>query len=413
MEQQFEKMIATDYLNEKEHAGISWNDMPPEMLAKIFPEFRYNDLYSASLVNKKFNAIASLSLTELKNIVEEARQEDNADLLVARCKFSTKYTQAVIMSAVERNLLDEELIDIACTSLEHAEIILKSRLIHRYFNNKNKSKEELAMSIEETKNKFTSKSSLVNLLVNLNVSYIASRANIRANDKILLAIANHHIDFAKLVLKQACNALNGYNLMKIATFSVEHAKAIFTNSEALARLKPGHILGIARSSEAHLRYILLCHLEKIDEAGLQQLLNVSKAYKRCINSCLISTIIMSPKSLVTKYPQLSQSVLYLLATEEFFSEMNPLWLQQKQTAPAITAEIEHAIRLHQCFFTTLNKMLIALLMEDSIAFAQVAFAHPNIHLILGQDLYDKVKNQLQNSLSEKQESESSLQKFTK
>jgi len=385
------------------------------MLAKIFPDFRYTDLYSASLVNKKFNAIASLTLAELKNIIEEAKQEDNADLLIARCKSSPKYTQAVIMSAVERHLTDAELIDIACTSLEHAEIILKSRLIHRYFKNKNKSKEELAMSSEEAKNKFTSKSSIVNLLLNLDVGYIASRVNVRANDKILLAIAYKHIDFAKLVLKHACDALSGYNLMKIAECSVNHNAAVFANNGALARLKSGHILGIARSSQRHLEYILLKHVEKIDGAGIEQLMKVSKEYEKTINIYLTSIINQLPMSIVSKIPELSHSVLYLLATEEFFTDVNPIWLQHKQKAPAVTAKIEHAMALYQHCFTmsASNKFIIIYLMQQSVKFAQVAFAHPNIQLILGQDLYNKVKNQLQNLLPEQQALENSAPSFTK
>lgn len=410
MEQRLEIIDENNSAKVKEATSVSWDDMPPEIIVKIFPECRYQDLYSASLVNKKFYAIASLSLTELKKFVEEAKQQDTA-LLIANCKSSPKFTQAVIMSAVEERLSDEEIIHIACTSLEHAEIILKSRLIHRYFKSKNNPTEELSTSSEIGNPKFTSISSILDLLRN---HYISDIGNIRANDKILMAISNKNIDFAKLVLKHAFNALSGYKLMKIAEFSVAHAEAVCSNSDTLARLKPGHMIGIAQSSQPHLQYILLNHIEKIDRNGIQQLTKISEEYVKTISSCLIAVINKLLGYVVTRLPQTALTVLNLLATEKFFTDINPIWVQHKQAAPVIAAKIMRAILLFQHCFTklSLNKVLIASLMKQSVKFSHVAFAHPKIHLILGQDLYNKLRNELQNSMTERHESGNVAPSFT-
>lgn len=143
------------------------------------------------------------------------------------------------------------------------------------------------------------------------------------------------------------------------------------------------------------------------------MIEISDEHVEKIREAFVYLIAIVAQVNVVKAPQTLMAILTLLVNGKFFTESNSAWVIAKQKLLEIINRIVYAIKLYQKFFNqhSLTKALIVFLTEQSVKFSQIVFAIPKMSAILGEDLYNALKNEFERSLNNNETLENTVLSF--
>lgn len=385
--------------------------LPDDILRHVLNFTNYQDIAAINRVSKKLCAKTALTLKELKEIYHSLAGKSSNEI-VGTCLNSLKATQAVMMSKLLFELNSEQIISIACTSYDHAKAILQSHFMQRGIRYPvNPKKGQLHATKEVVEDNLESdiggKQSLqgadrltygeiISSLNEIDVSissdnidsfFIKQGFYKKSNlSTIIETLAKKDDRYASLVLIYAGELLSGYKLMEMAKRNLDHAKLILGSVTLRNRLKEGHVIGIAKTSLEHAKYILTYHFTRIGPDGIKQLGAINAEYTALVTHRLITILSNLPIKMITAKPELTKSITLALLKDTFYSSSNNAWSVFRDKNPENAKQILAAFKAVTFLKANsiINNFIIIKIIKLSIAHAKEILSLPTIEKRLGQ-----------------------------
>jgi hypothetical protein len=307
--------------------------IPVEIFWHILIYTSYKDWYNACLVSKSWHEKLSERFAELKDLYQIYNETSKASL-VQDAENSEQIATVLFMSDLVDKISYDELIAVASHTSNHLDTLFRRGQFFSHYYIPDKTESRL-----QSGNGY-------NLLFNKPGEF---------GNKTLVTLAQSSPQHAEQVIRKMVCHLNGYTLMNIAKISVDHAKIILSDKHAKARLKQGHLIGIAKRSLAHTKFCMDSPqiVLELGSYGLGQIIGDSfesavysqTVYSRLLNYASHLPLIMARASKSNINPLIS--ILLKQQFELFFSDKNPVWLAFKQQNNALVNALPDIVSITQ------------------------------------------------------------------
>ena len=360
-------------------------DFPEELVLHISNLLDRRDLPDFNLVSRRFHAVSTLALSKLKDCYEKLKGKKPEQIVDACCN-SLDSLHAVFMSDLVCELKEQHIIQIATCSFTHARIV-----IHYQVDTQRKVYPKAKTSKVDDCEKLSSESSSSKSsdpMAHMIIAFLDMDFKISVKDlfptntkAILLGIANHNPHYALLVIQHGIQKLNGYTIMELAKLSPEHTRKILQNPDAKAKLKEGHLLGIAKTSFNHAELVLKYCFNDIRNEKIREIISAIPDTLKILFTIAKNTLGSLPLLLARKKPEACVSISLLLLNGLFYSPKNSFWNQFQRQKIDDSVKISKALQFANMsgeFKDQVHKAIVISIAGLSLEHAKSMLAEPRI-----------------------------------